>query len=205
MIRKAASLIALSLLILPACGDNDDDDKNDNVVEEIPTNYIGLYKTDCIASTALDLSHSIRTVDIQADGGFSRTEEYFGDEACQDSGLALRVDGTVQEKGDLPENPQLDMLNFSVNDVYITVNSDTLKDVLNTTRFCGITDWAVGQERNVAGADCRGFAIKKGDVIQEVVDDREGTLYFGKNFALLLNQTSDRPTEIDDEVPYHKQ
>jgi hypothetical protein len=204
MIRKAASLIALSLLVLPACGDKDDDN-NDNVIEEIPTNYVGLYKTDCIANSVLDLSHTIRTVDIQADGGFSRTEEYFGSDNCQDSGLKLRVDGTVQEKGDLPENPELDMLNFSVSDVFITVNSDALRATLNTTKFCGISDWAVGQEREVSGADCRGFTIKKGDVVQEVVDDRDGTLYFGNNFALLLNKTDDRPTAIDEKVPYHKQ
>jgi hypothetical protein len=61
MIRKAASILALSLLILPACGDDDDNDNN--VVEEIPTNYLGLYKTDCIANSVLDLSHTIRTVD----------------------------------------------------------------------------------------------------------------------------------------------
>ncbi len=204
MIRNAASLLALSLFVLPACGDNDDDN-NDNVIEEIPTNYVGLYKTDCVANSVLDLSHTIRTIDIQADGGFSRTEEYFGSDSCQDSGLKLRVDGTVQEKGDLPENPQLDMLNFSVSDVFITVNSEALQKTLNATKFCGVSDWAVGQERTVSGADCRGFTIKKGDVIQEVVDDREGTLYFGRNFALLLNQTNDRPTEIDENVPYHKQ
>ncbi len=199
---KAASLIALSLLVLPACGDNDDND--DNAIEEIPTNYIGLYKTDCIANTVLDLSHTIRTVDMQADGGFARSEEYFSD-ACQTSALQLRVEGTVQEKGDLPENPQLDMLNFSVSEVYIKVNTDLLKNTLNTTKFCGISDWAVGQERDVSGADCRGFTIKKGDVVQEVVDDREGTLYFGNNFALLLNKTDDRPNAIDEKIPFHKQ
>lgn len=204
MIRKAASLIALSLLVLPACGD-DDDDNNDNVVEEIPTNYVGLYKTDCIANTVLDLSHTVRTVDIQADGGFTRGEEYFSDDNCQQSALQLRVGGTVQEKGDLPEDPKLDMLNFSVSDVYIKVNSEALKDTLNSTNFCGFSDWTVGQERDVSGADCSGFTIKKGDVIQEVVDDREGTLYFGNNFALLLNKTDDRPTAIDEKIPYHKQ
>lgn len=203
MIRKAVSLIALSLLILPACGDNDDNDNN--AVEEIPTNYLGLYKTDCVASTVLGLSHTIRTVDLQADGGFSRGEAYFSDDKCQQSALELRVEGTAQEKGDLPENPELDMLNFSVSEVYIKVNNEVLQTTLNTTSFCGFTDWAVGQERDVSGADCRGFTIKKGDVIQEVVDDREGTLYFANSFALLLNKTDDRPLAIDDKIPYHKQ
>jgi hypothetical protein len=115
------------------------------------------------------------------------------------------VEGTVQEKGDLPENPELDMLNFSVSEVYIKLNSEVLQNALNTTNFCGISDWAVGQERDVSGADCRGFSIKKGDVIQEVVDDREGTLYFANNFALLLSKTDDRPNVIDDKIPYHKQ
>jgi hypothetical protein len=202
MIRNAASLIALSLLVLPACGKDDDDN---NAIVEIPSNYIGLYKTDCVANTALDMTHTIRTVDMRANGGFTRREEYFTDGACQKGGLALRVEGTVQEKGDLPEDPKLDMLNFSVSDVYITVNNEALKNTLNTTRFCGISDWAVGKERDVSGADCRGFTIKRGDVIQEVVDDRDGTLYFGNNFALLLNNTNDRPTAIDEKVPYHKQ
>jgi len=203
MIRKAASLIALSLLVLPACGKDDNNDNN--AVEEIPTNYVGLYKTDCVANTVLDLSHTIRTVDMRANGGFTRTEQYYSDDNCQQGALALRVEGTVQEKGDLPEDPKLDMLNFSVSEVYIKVGTDGLRNTLNATKFCGITDWATNQERDVSGKDCNGFTIKKGDVVQEVVDDRDGTLYFGNNFALLLNRTDDRPTAIDDKIPYHKQ
>ena len=78
-------------------------------------------------------------------------------------------------------------------------------DTLNTTSFCGKKDWAISVETSIAELKCNAFTIAKGEVIQDVYDDRDGTLFFGKKFALLLNGTGERPTEVDAELPYKKQ
>ncbi|RYZ87011.1 MAG: hypothetical protein EOP04_12690 [Proteobacteria bacterium] len=201
-IALLSSVLALGLLS-GACSD-DDDDKNP--ADQIPNQLAGLYKTDCSQNGVLGLTSTAREIDLTAIGGFDRKEMYYGGDACTDAvALTYRVTGTVQSQGALPENTQLDLINFSVSEAYITPGTDALVTTLNTTKFCGKSDWAIGQEVTIGGLDCNGFTIRKGDVIPEVYEDVDGTLYFGKKFALLLNQTGERPTEVDMDLPYHKQ
>lgn len=198
----AASFVALSLLAF-ACGD--DDDKNDGqTIEEIPDQFTGTFRTDCLPTTFFEQSHATRELHISMLGDFDKKEVYFAD-ACESApALVYKVVGTVAEKGKLPEDERLDMINFSVNDAYITAGNQSVVNFLNTTNFCGKSNWVLNQETSIAGLNCRDFAIEKGEVIEDVVEDIDGTLYFGKTFALLLNETGERPTEVDMDVPYHK-
>lgn len=199
----ASSMIAISLLSF-AC--KDDDNNDGQTIEEIPNQLAGTYKTDCTANGVLDLSSTNRTLEFSSVGDFDKQEVYYAGDSCADApALTYKVKGTVQAKGALPENAELDMLNFSVNTALLTPGTQAIVTTLNATNFCGKKDWAVGLEVSIDSLDCDGFTIKKGDVISDVYDDKDGTLYFGKTFALLLNQTGDRPTEVDLDVPYHKQ
>lgn len=198
-----SSVLALGLFSV-ACGKDDNNDGQ--TVENIPTQLAGTYKTDCTQNSVLGLTSTDRQLDFSAVGDFDRTEIYYTGDACGSApALTYKVSGTVQEQGKLPSDQTLDMLNFAVSNASIIPGTDALVATMNTTRFCGKTDWALNTEVSIDSLDCSGFTIKKGDVIQDVYDDREGTLYFGKKFALLLKETGDRPTEIDEDVAYHKQ
>lgn len=197
------AFVALSLLSF-ACG-KDDDNNDGQTIEEIPTQFAGTFRTDCLPNSQLNLSHATRELKISNVGDFDKKEVYYSDACASAPSLVYKVVGTVQNKGKLPEDQTLDMLNFSVNEAYITAGSEDVVNVLNTTRFCGKNDWVLNQETSIAGLNCQNFAISKGEVIQDVVEDQDGTLYFGKKFALLLNETGERPTEVDMDVPYHKQ
>jgi hypothetical protein len=199
----ASSMLAIGLLSF-AC--DKDDDNDGQTIEEIPNQLAGTYKTDCTANGVLELSSSNRSIDFSSVGDFDKQEIYYAGDSCTDApALTYKVKGTVQDKGTLPENGELNMLNFSVNTAVLTPGTQALVNTMNTLKFCGKTDWAVGAESNIESLDCDGFTIKKGDVISDVYDDKDGTLYFGKTFALLLKQTGERPTEVDLDTPYHKQ
>jgi len=192
-------------LLSGACG-KDDDDKDGQTIDQIPTELAGTYKSDCVANGVLGLSSTSRELSFSAVGDFDKKETYFSGDACAEApSLTYKVNGTAQAVGKLPSDPSLEMLNFAVNDAYLTPGTEAIVNTMNTTRFCGKNDWAIGTEVSIAALDCSGFTIKKGDTINDVYDDRDGTLYFGKTFALLLKQTGERPTEVDTEVPYHKQ
>lgn len=199
----ATSILALGL-IQTACSD---DDKNDGqTIENIPNQLAGDYKTGCTENSALGLTSSTRELSFSSVGDFDKKEVYYTDDACAESAaLTYKVVGTVSNQGKLPENQELDMINFTIAEALITPGTQALVDTLNTTSFCGKQDWALNVEASVAELNCNDFTIAKGEVIQDVYDDRDGTLFFGKKFALLLNETGDRPVEIDDSLPYNKQ
>jgi hypothetical protein len=199
----ASSILALALTGF-ACKD---DDKNDGqTIENIPNQLSGAYKTACTENSALGLTSSTRSLDFSSVGDFDRKEVYFSNDSCTGTaGLTYRVVGTVSVPGALPENTQLDIINFQIGEAYITPGTQALVDTLNATSFCGAKDWALNVEKSIADLQCNDFAIKKGEVIQDVYDDRDGTLYFGKKFALLLNEDDARPTEVDLDLPYNKQ
>ena len=197
-----SSVLALGLLSV-ACGK---DNNNGQTIENIPSQLAGTYKTDCTKNSLLGLTSTDRQLSFSRVGDFDRTEVYYSGAACDSApALTYKVSGTVQEQGKLPADKTLDMLNFAVSKASITPGTDALVTAMNTTRFCGKADWAINTEAQIDSVDCSGFTIKKGDVIQDVYDNRDGTLYFGKKFALLLKETGDRPTTVDADIPYHKQ
>lgn len=199
----ATSLLALGLFT-NAC--KDDDNNDGQTIENIPNQLAGDYKTGCTQNSALGLTSSTRELSFSSVGDFDKKEVYFSDDACAESAaLTYKVVGTVSNQGKLPSNEELDMINFTVAEAYITPGTQALVDTLNTTSFCGKKDWALNVEASIAELNCNDFTIQKGQVIQDVYDDRDGTLFFGKKFALLLNETGDRPSEIDEDLPYNKQ
>ncbi len=198
----ASSLLALGLTSF-ACKDDNNDGQT---VENIPNQLAGSYKAQCAQNSVLGLTSTARDISFSSVGDFDKKEVYFTDSSCGGSAaLTYRVVGTVASVGKLPENNELDMINFTIGDAYITPGTQALVDTLNATSFCGKKDWALNAEAKISDAKCNDFTITKGEVIQDVYEERDGTLYFGKKFALLLNETGDRPTEVDMDLPYAKQ
>ena len=198
----ASSVLAFGLLNF-ACSDDSNDGQT---IENIPNQLAGDYKTACTKNSALGLTSSIRELSFSSVGDFDKKEVYFAKGDCSEApALTYKVVGTASNQGKLPENQELDLINFTVAEAYLTPSTQFLVDTLNTTSFCGKKDWAVNVEASIADLSCNDFTISRGEVIQDVYDDRDGTLFFGKKFALLLNQTDERPTEVDLELPYNKQ
>ncbi len=196
------SVLSLGMLVA-ACGK---DNKNDGqTIEEIPTALAGTYNTDCTKNGVLGLSSTDRELAFSRLGDFDKKEVYYSGSECADApSLTYKVKGTAQDKGKNPADQTLELLNFSVNDAFLTPGTEAIVTTMNASSFCGKKDWVIGQEVSIGGLDCNGFTIKKGDVIPEIYDDRDGTLFFGKSFALLLKQTGERPTQVDESIPYHK-
>lgn len=201
-IALLSSVLALSMVSY-AC--KDDDSNDGQTIENIPNQLAGDYRVACSQNSVLGLTSTVRDLSFSSVGDFDKKETYYADDACGEApALTYRVVGTVAALGDLPSNPTLDLINFTVAEAYITPGTQALVDTLNTTNFCGQKDWALNTEKSIADLECNDFTIAKGAVIEDVYEDRDGTLYFGKKFALLLNETGERPTEVDLDLPYAK-
>lgn len=76
---------------------------------------------------------------------------------------------------------------------------------MNGYRYCGITDWAPGVERDILGRDCVNFSIPVGGKSLDIFQRDGETIRFGKGAKIAATLTeSDRPTELDATPFAHK-
>lgn len=201
-----ATILALPLALAACKDDNDDTTETGKKLETTPEELRGTWLSGCVKTTVLGLTSTQREYILNAIGDFDRKERYFSDANCQNLVATYKVIGTVEAKGQNPDKPEIDMLNFTINNAYLTLNADNITGVLNTTRLCGKADWAVGAETEVTNADCQGSTVKKGEVQFDSYDVRDGQLYLGQKFLFLAKENAnDRPTQLATDVPYAKQ
>jgi len=208
--KKHSKILAALILPLALLGCKDDDDTTEigQNIQATPDELRGTWKSDCVGSDVLNLPATQREYVFNAIGDFDRVERFYSDSGCQNLVATYKVIGTVEAKGHNPESsdPEVNMVNFTVNNAMLTVNSDTIIDALNTMKLCGKADWALNQETEVTNADCEGSRIGKGSVQFDSYDVRDGQLYLGQKFLFLSkDDASARPKELDTSTPFHKQ
>jgi hypothetical protein len=116
-----------------------------------------------------------------------------------------KVIGTLETKGPNPDNPNLNMINFTVNEAFITVTNASIIEDLNQMKLCGRTAWQVAEPVHVTHASCEGSKVQKGGVQFDSYALRNGQLYFGGGSLFLAkDNASERPSELDESVPYSR-
>jgi hypothetical protein len=206
MLKQITAVFGAAILTA-SCGILDTDDKGKKAEENAPA-LAGTWETECVENSALELSRSKREYSFNAVGDFDKTESYYAADDCGNADVVYTVKGTYDDKGNSPDNQDVTMINFTINEALVTVNSDTAIDAMNAVKLCGISDWAVGKETDVTGKDCMGSKVNKGDVIFEVykLEDDNSDLYFGQNFVFLTEtNASERPTDVNRDVLFTRQ
>jgi hypothetical protein len=207
MIRPTLTMavLALPLLASLACKKDEKTSETGKKLENTPAELRGTWQTACVSTSTLNLVSTQREYVFNAIGDFDRVERYYSDANCQNLVASYKVVGTVETKGPNPDKPNLDMINFAVNEAYITVKSDIILTDLNTMKLCGKTDWKVNEDVHVTHAECEGSKVQKGGVQFDSYDIRDGQLFLGQKMMFLAkDNASDRPSELDSKVPYLK-
>ncbi len=196
--------LALPLALL-SCKKDERTSEVGRKLESTPADLRGTWQTDCMGTNTLQTVSSRREYVFNAIGDFDRFERYYSDAHCQNLVATYKVVGTVEVKGPYPERPGLDMINFTVNEAYITVKSESILPALNAMRLCGRMDWQVNEDVHVSNAECEGSKVQKGGVQFDSYDIRKGQLFLGQKLMFLAqDNASERPTELDIKTPYSK-
>jgi hypothetical protein len=164
------------------------------------------WKAECASADVLQLTHTRRKISLNMLGNFDKTESFYGSAGCDKSYLNYKVSGTYATLGPSAHNADINSVNFTINKATITVFNQGTVEVMNRLEFCGKKDWKVSDEINVTNKKCKGLAVKRGDVIFDVYEVKDNTLFLGKKFFFLSTDEapSDRPDSVASEVPYSR-
>lgn len=199
--------LVLGMIVLAAgCGKDNDDDKNiGDRVNEFDVNLTGKWRRDCSDITWTEITKAQDTYEFTAVGDFTRTLELHTDGNCSDAKKAVvLMNGTYVAGADRGEGKR--EINFIVKGFKFTPENETMVKVLNTTKYCAKSDWAIGQAVDLLDRDCAGERIASGETIADVYKHNSNLLYFGKTGAWVAGRNaSDRPTEVAQDKPYAKQ
>jgi hypothetical protein len=186
---------------LLACKKGEKTSETGRKLESTPAELRGTWQSSCMPTTILNMVSSQREYVFNAIGDFDRLERYYSDPDCQTLAATYKVVGTVAVKGPNPDKTDLSMINFTVNEAYMTVKSEATLEQLNKMKFCGRSDWHPDEGVHVTNAECEGSKVQKGGVQFDSYKIRDGQLFMGQKLMFL---GKDDASELDMKAPFVK-
>ena len=149
MTKKLFVVFALPLA-LAAC--SDDSKEAVHNVRAAP-DLQGSFDDTCSSSKLLDTSEQIQ---LNFEGNqYTRAQVWFSDADCKTETGRVEYKGEFKAGEESPETGGT--LDLRVSEATIKVSSDTLAKALNTLNYCGHSDYAVGKEVVLSGAQTQGL------------------------------------------------
>ncbi len=206
---KSAVLVSLALMSLATVSCNKDDNTTETgqKLNATPGELQGKWQSTCFPSNALEATYTQREYIFSAVGDFDKYERFFKDEGCTQQIGEYKVIGTVEAKGKASDaqDPEAEQLNLTVNNALFTVVDGNSVSLFNGLKLCGKSDWKGSEEVKVLDLNCLGSTVRKGDVIFDIYDVKDGQLYLGQSSLFLTQDSANtRPTALDAEVPFSK-
>lgn len=163
------------------------------------------WKTDCVSSSALDLSHARRAIELSVLGNFEKDENFYSTDKCEKSQITYKVLGTYAALAENPVNKEVKNINFTINKTLLVAHTDDAVKNLNKLKMCGIDTWKSGKEIDITNKSCAGITVKRGDVVADVYQIKNKALYFGQKFLFLAGgDVSSRPDKVAADVIYNR-
>jgi hypothetical protein len=153
--------------------------------------------------------YAVDTYQFNRDQTFRREQKKFTDKDCAyDAEDEVRVyEGTykvVGPAGDLGPNTQ--KVDLTINKVFYTALGKAAQKRFIEGRYCSITDWKRGEQRDITGLACSGETIPAGTMIYDVVQVSGDHLYFGnQSFFYDITKRKNRPAGLDKSLAFNKQ
>lgn len=211
MVPRSLLLSLLAALSLGACGDGGDSPDSEAITQTTPLELRGRWKSSCSPSILPLFKNAQREYAFNALGDFDRYERFYSDAACENLVAEHKIIGlasvpeAAEDLGASAPRP----IDFIVNDVSLKLSDVALVNRLNAEKLCGRTDWQAGEEVLLldTSGDCFGPALRKGALISDIYDVREGQLYFGKSLLFLAPTAAEagRPKQLNTAVAFAKE
>ncbi len=200
--------LAALTIFAAGCGGMSTDDKGAKG-DENDLDLAGKWIDGCLAKDALKLTHQANVLTFSALGDFDRVTTLHRSDVCAEPQIETSVHGTYDVVGQA-ENVQggADNINFTVLKATVTAKSDDAVQILSAAAYCGVKDWTVDQEIDIAGKDCLGEKVASGQVLFDIyrIEGDDKTLFVGNSMNWFDNTDSvDRPTQLATDHPYTKQ
>lgn len=155
---------------------------------------LGLYGSECLEVESLSAYK-----DLAFDGEtLKQVQTVFADRECHNPAYDFVFEGPYS----LDET--LGFIDYRFTSIRLKPLSEAVAASFNRYALCGITDWAIGVNEDVAGLDCGGQLIPQLNIaVYDRIDDKELGIRMGRASDELNGSTPNhRPTELND-VIYH--
>lgn len=160
----------------------------------------------CHESLALKVIGASQRNSFEFDGlSVSKQEQYFAEGDCKGD---VAID--VYYKGDYKKGEQVQdnvhQLDLTFGAAIVVPRTEAGVKALNTFNLCGISDWAIGVERDVTSVsrDAKCPVAGTPQSVFDIYSVQDGVLVFGKGKNEDKNTAQARATELDRETPYRK-
>lgn len=194
-------MILATLIIIGGCGSKGGSDDSspiasDNATVAAPNSVVGTWDSGCQKGYAY-------TEDFKADGSVTRYSYSYGYDDCSDVSSIWKLNASY-----LAADGKID---FTYNTVSLQLKTQDLVDAFNKDQVYGISDWQVGQVRDVTGLkDLSGnrfptFTANKKHY--QIFEFKDGKYFLGDNFSNPKYDGSTpekRPFTYDVSTPYSK-
>ena len=202
--------LAMAALVFTACGSKSGQHAVDKIQPGVTEQQLNhRWTTVCVKVDADIFSLGSQTERYDIGSIFSKITSYYAESNCITPLIQVAESGDSQIGAQLSGN--MAKINIDYSSVSITALNDTGKDMLNTFQTCGLTDWVVGQSRDMTAATslnplANQCWTKTPRTVFDLVQVTGTQLKFGLNANGLDKTTSDRrPNTIDDSKVLNRQ
>jgi len=173
---------------LPSGSDTASDDTADDTDEQ-GADLIGGWASACYANTQTTFTYTETT--------FTGTYDEYSDEACTTAYHTSAWSGTyVVGASDSEGVTPIDLAFLTFTSTALTEENAAQN---NSYAYCGFTDWAAGEQKDILGAECYGFSIPVGARSLDIYRIDGDELRFGQGAEIAVEvDASSRPSVIDE-------
>jgi hypothetical protein len=204
MVALAALIIGPLLGGLEGCskaknnaGGNDSKILNPVVIQS--ADLFGSWNSSCTDADLFGLSQNSR---LNIDGSkISKMIRYHSNGDCSGSAVEVESSGVVKVGSEVKSG--VHTIDFVISEIHMRPLSRTGERILNTAKFCGISNWTIGDSKNLTGLtgkeNCYPRLPQK---LYDIYSIDKNRLMFGK--AIDLKDSTRRPSELDADLHFER-
>jgi hypothetical protein len=218
MMKKPLAILFLApTFILPACGDDDDDDKGP--IEEVQAttanlleshNLPGDWTAGCAGFDGFADILDISAKETISFGGNNLTKSYalYEDSECQNMVGKITYKGNYELEDDSQGRSDYVEIDSTFKNVEVTPQTEFLVNALNEVSWCGNSSWAQGQTVEITGdlgqGSCQ-LPVSLNTETYGLVKVDNDTLYMATPLTAAPADENNRPGDVNQEVKYQRQ
>lgn len=199
-------LLTLAIVfLLTGCGALETAKSEKKKIDERDSKLMGDWETKCYENKDVKPSYVREEMKFKKNGDFDKITILHTDDQCKTEALRYTVSGTYNGAGKVDDQPNVKKINLNIAKVSLMPQTDEEAKALNDKKFCGKTDWIKDGSVEVQDKDCEGKDYKKGDVVFDIYEVADKSLYLGKTFLFFDKSDADlRPVNVNTDRPYLK-